>query len=120
MLLAGQHEAAQAQLDEALQIAHELDERVVLPQLWLLGAAIARAQGRAGAGAASVRRAIDEARTQQAPWLELLALVDLCEHHDAAAAQRSALADLVDRLPEAGDTLPVRRAQAILRAVKPA
>jgi len=120
LLLAGQHEAAQAQLDEALQIAHELDERVVLPQLWLLGAAIARAQGRAGAGAASVRRAIDEARTQQAPWLELLALVDLCEHHDAAAAQRSALADLVDRLPEAGDTLPVRRAQAILRAVKPA
>ena len=69
--------------------------------------------------AASVRRAIEEARAQEAPWLELLALVDLCEHHDAAAAERSALAALVDRLPEAGDTVPMRRARSILQAVKP-
>ena len=56
---------------------------------------------------------------REAPWLELLALVDLCEHHDAAAAERSALAALVDRLPEAGDTVPMRRARSILQAVKP-
>ena len=113
------HDAAQAQLNEALQVADELAERVYLPQLWLLEAAIARAQGRPD-GAASVRRAIEEARAQEAPWLELLALVDLCEHHEAAAAERSALALLVDRLPEAGDTVPVRRARSILQAVKPA
>ena len=81
-------------------------------------AAIARAQGRPDA--ASVRSAIEEARAQEAPWLELLALVDQCEHHEAAAAERSALALLVDRLPEAGDTVPVRRARSILQAVKPA
>ena len=44
LLLAGQHDAAQAQLSEALQVAEELAERVVLPQLWLLEAAIALAK----------------------------------------------------------------------------
>ena len=120
LLLAGDLDAAQAQLQGALQVADELAERVVLPQLWLLDAAIARAQGRAEAGAASVRRAIGEARAQEAAWLELLALVNLCEHHDAAAAERSALAVLVDQLPEAADTLQVRRARAIMQQVKPA
>jgi DNA-binding winged helix-turn-helix (wHTH) protein/tetratricopeptide (TPR) repeat protein len=119
LLLAGDHAAAQAQIQEALQVADELVERVVQPQLWLLEGQIARAQGRAEAGAASVRRAIEEARAQEAPWLELLALVDLCEYHDAAAAERNALAVLVDQLPEAGDTAPARRARAILQAVKP-
>jgi hypothetical protein len=119
LLLAGDHDAAQVQLLAALQVADELAERVYLPQLWLLEAAIARAQGLADAGATSVRRAIEEGRTQEAPWLELLALVDLCEHHEATAAERRALATLVDRLTEAGDTVPVRRARSILQAVKP-
>jgi tetratricopeptide (TPR) repeat protein len=114
LLLAGDHDAAQAQVEEALQVAGELDERVYLPQLWSLEAAIARARGEAGAGAAALRRAIEEARMQDAPWLELLALVDLCEHHDGGAAERSALADLVGRLPEASDTVPGRQARAIL------
>jgi len=117
LLLAGDVDAAQAQLQEALQLADELAERVYLPQLWLLEAAIARAQGRAEAGTASARRAIDEARAQDASWLELLALVDLSEHHDASTLERSALAALVDRLPEAGDTWHVRRARAILQPV---
>jgi DNA-binding winged helix-turn-helix (wHTH) protein/tetratricopeptide (TPR) repeat protein len=120
LLLAGQHDAAQAELNEALQVADELAERVYLPQLWLLEAAVARTQGRAAAGAASVRRAIEEARAREAHWLELLARVDLCEHHEATAAERRDLAALVDRLPEAVDTVPVRRARSILQAVKPA
>jgi tetratricopeptide (TPR) repeat protein len=120
LLLAGDLDAAQIQLQEALQVADELVERVYLPQLWLLEAAIARAQGRADAGAASVRRAIEEAQAQQAPWLELLALVDLCDHHEPSIPERRTLAALVDQLPEAHDTVPVRRAQSILWAVKPA
>jgi DNA-binding winged helix-turn-helix (wHTH) protein/tetratricopeptide (TPR) repeat protein len=120
LFLAGHHDAAQVQLLEALQVADELAERVYLPQLWLLEAAIARAQGQAAAAAASVRRAIEEARAQGVPWLELIALVDLCEHHDVGTAERRALAALVDRLPEAGDTAPMRRARSIVRAVKPA
>ena len=52
LLLAADVEGAQTQLEEALQIADELGEGVYLPQLLLLQAAIARAQGRPEAGAA--------------------------------------------------------------------
>ena len=84
-----------------------------LTQLLLLEAAIARAQGRADAGAASARRAIDAARSQEAPWFELHARVDLCEHGDATAEDRMALAALVDQLPEAAYTDLVRRARSL-------
>ncbi|MGO4392989.1 AAA family ATPase [Variovorax sp. M-6] len=120
LLLAGEWDAAQIELEEALQVADELAERVYLPQLWLLEAAIARAQGRVDAGAASVRRAIEEARAQEAPLLELLALVDLCEHHEPSIPERRTLAALIDQMPEAHGTVPVRRAQSILQAVKSA
>ena len=101
LLLAGDVEAAQVQLQEALEIAAELGEGVYLPQLLLLQAAIARAQKRPEAGTASVRRAVEEARKQQAPWLELIALVELCAHRSGSTAERQALAELVDQLPEA-------------------
>ena len=120
LLLAGDVEGAQAQLQEALQIADELGEGVYLPQLLLLQAAIARAQGRPEAGAASARRAVEEARAQEAPWLELLALVELCAHHDAEAGERRAVAALVDQLPEAAGTEPVERARSLLQMAKPA
>ena len=110
---------ARAQLEEALQIADELGEGVYLPQLLLLQAAIARAEERSEAGTASVRRAVEVAREQQAPWLELIALEELCAHHDASKAERQALAELVDRLPEAADTEPVVRARSLLKAAKP-
>ena len=66
-----------------------------------------------------MRRAVEEAREQQAPWLELLALVDLCAHHDASTAERQALAALVDRLPEAAGTEPVERARSLLTTKPP-
>jgi DNA-binding winged helix-turn-helix (wHTH) protein/tetratricopeptide (TPR) repeat protein len=115
LLLAGDGAAAHAQLQEALQIAHGLNEGVYLPQLLLLEAAVAHAQGRSGDGAASARRAVAESRAQEAPWFELLALVDLCEHQLATAAERQSLGALVDRMPEAAGMEPVRRALAVLR-----
>ena len=120
LLLAGDVQAAQAQLQEALQIADEMGEGVYLPQLLLLQAAIARARRRPEAGAASVRRAVEEARKQQAPWLELIALVELCAHRNASTAERQALAELVHQLPEAAGTEPVVRARSLLLPVKPA
>jgi hypothetical protein len=113
LLRAGDGDAAQAQLQQALQIADELGEKVYLPQLRLLEADIARAHGRADAGGACTRRAIDEARALQAPWFELLALVDLCERGDASAEERRALAALVEQLPEAVDTAVMTRARAL-------
>ena len=119
LLLAGDLDGAQAQFAEALQVADRLAERVYLPQLHLLEAAIARARGDVTAAGASVRRAIEEARAQEAPWLEFLAMIALCENEGAAADDRRALATLVDRLPEARDTPAFARARALLEPAKP-
>ena len=91
-----------------------------MPQLFLLQAAIARGRGAAAAALASARRAVAEARAREAPWLELMALIELCEHGGATAEDRHALAALVDRLPEAGDTAAVRKARTLLDSAKPA
>jgi ATP/maltotriose-dependent transcriptional regulator MalT len=120
LLLAGELEAAQRQIDEALQVAKTLDERVYLPQLFVIQAGIARARGESAAARASVRRAVAEARAQEAPWLELIALLELCEHDGAAVKDRQALAELVDRLPEAARTTAVARARALLGKTKAA
>jgi hypothetical protein len=74
-----------------------------------------RSRGRPDAGGTSAGRAVEEARAQEAPWLELLALVELCEHHMASAEDRQALEALVDRLPEARDTEPVGRARSLFK-----
>lgn len=120
MLLAGELEAAQRQVDEAIQVAKTLDERVYLPQLFLTEAGIARARGESAAARASVQRSVAEARAQEAPWLELMALLELCEHEDAAVKDRRALAELVERLPEAAGTTTVARARALLGRTKAA
>ncbi|BCX69376.1 ATP-binding protein [Pseudomonas izuensis] len=118
LLLAGDYDAAQVQLQEAFRIGEELGERVYLPQLLLLEAALARAQGWSDASNSAVRRAIEEARAQEASWLELLALVELCECHDATPEDHQALVMLIDQLPETHGTEQVKRARSLLEAVK--
>jgi hypothetical protein len=118
LLLAGDCDAAQVELREALRVGEELGERVYLPQLLLLEAAIARAQGQPDAGNVAVRRAVEEARAQEAPWLELLARVELCEHHEATAEDRQALSTLIDRLPETAGTELAKRAHSLLQTAK--
>src|SRR4029450_1756192 len=85
LLLAGELDEAGRQVEEALQIADNRRERVYLPQLFMIEAAIARARGESGVFNAAARRAVAEARAQETPWLELLALVELCEHESAKA-----------------------------------
>ena len=114
LVLAGDIDGAQTQLVEALHVADKLGERVYLPQLYLMEAAIARARGERKAAEASVWRAITEARVQQAPWLELMALIELCERDRANPEDRSALAALIDQLPEAGDTAAVAKARSLI------
>jgi tetratricopeptide (TPR) repeat protein len=118
LLLAGDCDAAQVELREALRVGEELGERVYLPQLLLLEAAIARAQGQPDAGNVAVRRAVEEARAQEAPWLELLARVELCEHHAATAEDHQALSTLIDRLPETAGTELAKRAHSLLQTAK--
>ena len=116
LLLAGDYDAAQVELQEALRVGEELGERVYLPQLLLLEAAIARAQDRSDASDAAVRRAIEEARAQEASWLELLAMVELCEQHDTTTEDHQALVRLIDQLPETHGTELVKRARLLIQA----
>lgn len=118
LLLAGDCNAAQVELQEAFRVVEELGERVYLPQLLLLEAAISRAQGQPDAGIAAVRRAVEEARAQEAPWLELQALVELCEHPDATAEDHLALATLVDQSPETDGTDLAHRARSLIQAAQ--
>jgi ATP/maltotriose-dependent transcriptional regulator MalT len=112
--LGGDWRAAQQQLEEAKSIAQRSGERVYQPQLSLLEAAIARARGDGQTAGATLRRAVDEAREQEAPWLELLGLLALCESVHATDADREALASIVEQLPEATGTDAVKRALRLL------
>jgi hypothetical protein len=116
LFLAADHDAAQRQVTEALRVAEAQQEGVYLPQLLLLEGAIARAREGGTAGTASVLRAIEAARLQQAPWFELVALTELCAHHASTAADRDALDALVRRLPEAAGTPVAMSARRILDA----
>ncbi|MCE3284531.1 MAG: transcriptional regulator, putative ATPase, winged helix family [Steroidobacteraceae bacterium] len=114
LLLSGDWQAAQQQLDEATTIAHRSGELIYQPQLSVLEAAIARARGDDEGAGATLRRAVAEARAQSAPWLELLALLALCESSYDTDADRAELATIVGQLPEATETGPVTRAHAVL------
>jgi ATP/maltotriose-dependent transcriptional regulator MalT len=120
LVLAGDWSAARKQLDEALHIADAFGERVYLPQLLLIEAAIADARGEAAVAGEWFRRAVAEARAQEAPWLELTTLLALCESDHATAEDRRALAALAGQLPEAEHTKPVMRARALLGVLEPA
>jgi tetratricopeptide (TPR) repeat protein len=114
LLLEGDRRGARELLEQAQAMVDSYGERVYLPQLLLIEGAIARANGGRGAADAVIRRAVQEAREQGAAWLELLALIVLCEQAGAAEEDRCALATLVGQLAEASETTAVARARALL------
>jgi len=114
LLLAGDLDGARERLGQALEVARTIEERVYLPQLFGIEAAIARARGNEAGAEAAVRRALEEARAQQACWLELGALSQLCEGKRATREDRQALAQLIDWMPEAADTEQIGKARALL------
>jgi DNA-binding winged helix-turn-helix (wHTH) protein len=116
LLLSGDVQGASGQVEEALRFASEHHERVYLPQLFLLEAAIARTRRDSDAAEQAARRAIDEARDQEASWLETLALVDLCETKAATKEDRRRLLALADSLPEAAGTSLLKRARELVPA----
>jgi hypothetical protein len=114
LLLAGDLHAARKQLEEALHFADKLGERVFLTQLHLLGARIADALGEPGQAGESTRLALAEARAQEAPWLEMLALSALCERAEATRKDRASLRAALDRISGDEDSAPVAKAKALL------
>jgi hypothetical protein len=114
LLLAGDVAGARQQLEEALHLADKLGERVHLTQLQLLAARIADALGEPDAARESIQLALAEARAQEAPWLEMLALTALCERTGAMSEDHASLRAALDHITGAQDTSPVARALALL------
>ncbi len=98
LVLQGDFDGAEEQLEQGLEIVSRYGERIYLPQLLLIQGAVARARGQLAAADASIRRALEESRAQEAPWLEMLALTDLCAGSTAKSADRRALGALVSEL----------------------
>jgi DNA-binding winged helix-turn-helix (wHTH) protein len=114
----GDWPSARRELDEAMRCADAIGERQYLTQLLLLEAQIADGLGEPQRARDSIRRAVAEARAQEAPWLELLALLALCERPDASAKDLAALAHALDQLTEGLDTAPVEKARALLKKTR--
>jgi len=119
LVLKGDWNGAQEQLQQALQIVNTYGERIYLPQLLLTEAAITRARGHRANADASIRRAIAEARAQEALWLELLALTELFEHAIPTVDEHRALRSLLAQLSEETDTSTFVRARALLEQERP-
>ncbi|PKO31311.1 MAG: transcriptional regulator [Betaproteobacteria bacterium HGW-Betaproteobacteria-7] len=114
LLLQGDWEGAQEQLEQAFEIVNTYGEGIFLPQLLLVQAEIEGSRGDLAAAEAAIRRAVIEAGAQDASWQELLALTELCERAIPTADDRRALAELVDQFGETGDTSQLERARRLL------
>lgn len=113
---AGDWTAARRELDAAMQCAKDTGEGEYRTQLLLLEGRIADALGEPERSRESIQQAIAEARTREAPWLELIALSALCEREDKTAEDLASLRLVLGQLTEGLDTAPVARARALLEA----
>jgi hypothetical protein len=114
LLLEGDLDGAAQQLEQAFAIVDRYGERIYLPQLLLLRAAVADGRKDDAGCDAALRRSMDEARSQRAPWLELTALGEICRRPTATADDRRALRSLVASIPQELDAPVYTRAKAVL------
>jgi DNA-binding winged helix-turn-helix (wHTH) protein len=114
LVRAGEWVSAREELEEALRCAEAIGERHYMTQLLLLDARIADALDERQRASASLRKAVAEARAQEAPWLEMIALSALCEHKGAAPEDFGSLRTVLDQLTGGSDTTAVARARAVL------
>ena len=115
-LLGGRVDDARVLLDEALALSKRTGERLYFPDLHIVGSRIAVAAGDVPQARTSLQVALVEARKQQALWLEVSALTELCALEGARPADRAALTESLARLTEGLDTALARRARALIAA----
>jgi len=113
LMLAGDWTAARQKTEEAMRCAEANRERKYLPRLLLLDGRISQLCGERERSRASMRRAVAEARAQEAVWFQLTALSALCEEENAPEHVES-LRLVVDQLKEGLDSPQVARAQALI------
>jgi DNA-binding winged helix-turn-helix (wHTH) protein/tetratricopeptide (TPR) repeat protein len=116
LLLAGRIAEARIQIDAALERAREISEPVHLPDLRVIEAAIADAEGSPVNARHALDAALAEAHRQQSLWIELHACVALCVRPDARPGDRARLEATFGRLREGHETALAQRARALLTA----
>ena len=114
LLLAGDLEGAQRQLDEGLELARRIHEHVELPGFMVMRGRIALARGDVAAARASMCEALAESRTRRSPYHELRALIALCDLPGAERSDLESLAAVYATLSETHRLPAFRRAAEIL------
>ena len=114
LILGKRWSEAQTRIDEALALASRINERIFVPDLYLLQARIALGQGQPDAARSAIEDSLRTARAHQLLGQELSALVALCELDTATPDDLDALESAYGRLREGFDIPEVKRAQALL------
>jgi len=114
LIQAGRWRDARRQLDEAIALATRMGERLHEPDLLLLKARVALGLDERDAARDALHAALHAAQAQQAQWLELTALTELCALEGTPDA-RTVLAAARAQLREGLDSALVARVDALLR-----
>ena len=116
LILAGDWNGAQKQVDEALRLSTRMHDHSYRPQLLMLRRRIALAQGAEREADDATRQALLEARRQRSPWLEMTVLVDVCDGSRPDSESIEVLRQVVAGMPEDSDAALMIRARAVLGA----
>ncbi|MDH4207581.1 MAG: hypothetical protein OEV76_01760, partial [Anaerolineae bacterium] len=115
---AGRPEEGLATLDEALTFVEQRDERHWEPELYRLRGELLLIEGDHAEAEASLQKAIDTARRQQAKSWELRAAVSLCrlwQRQGKKEEARQALAEIYGWFSEGFDSPDLQEAKALLQ-----
>ncbi|HVY04666.1 MAG TPA: AAA family ATPase [Burkholderiales bacterium] len=118
-ILAGDWDGARRHADEGLELSTRLHDNSYRVQLLLMRRRIALAQGVTQEADEAGRHALVEARRQRSPWLEMTALVELCDGSRPRAEDLRALRDVIARMPEPSDAPLMERANRLARRLQP-
>lgn len=113
LMLAGDWEGAQRELDEMDELARRIDEPVQDCNLWLFRARVATARNESATARKCMNEALAVARSQASPFYELKALTAICEHESAGASELQSLRESYAALPE-GHGMPLAQRAATL------
>lgn len=114
LILAGDWKGAEAQLDEAMQLAQRIQESVMLTNLLLLRARVAAGRNERTRARELMQEALAIAQNQSSPYFQLRALLALCESDDRTATDVQALRELLTSLREGLDMPLARQAAALV------
>jgi tetratricopeptide (TPR) repeat protein len=114
LVLAGDFDGAERQLEQAMELVQRLKERAELPNILLLYSRVALGRGDRDGARAFARDALAESRNS-GPYFVLKCAAALCELPDADDEDFETLSQAYGALPEGHETPFAQRAARLLR-----